>query len=618
MNTNNTDKETVHSSDVLRLLKMTWSYRGGCLKAFFFQFMLLAITLSGLGLTGVAIDYIHNRVDSTAPAARWPFGWTAPTDWTAMQTLLAVALAIIGLALFRTASEYYYRLSLTKLLQQGIVVDLRSKLYNKIQRMGFRFFDNTAGGTLINRLAGDVQRIRSFVDGVMIPMFQVIMSLALYLTYMFSIHVGLTLACLATTPLMWIEAVRFSKRVRPAYRENMRRVDDLILGLSETLRGIHVVKGFGREEPEKSAWQEKNHYILDSKLAIFKQVSRFGPLINFLSTLNLAILLGYGGYLYIQGSISLGAGLIVFAGLLQRFSNQVSMIAGIANSIQHSLASARRVFAIMDTPIDVSSPENAIVVERPKGGIRFEGVSFHYEQNNPVLKNVDLNIRAGQSVGILGGTGSGKTALLNLIPRFYDVSDGTVYVDDIDVRSWDLDALRRTIGMVFQQSFLFSNTVAENIAFGNPEASHEQIVAAARTAAIHEFIMEMPKGYDTVLGEDGADLSGGQRQRLAIARAVLTNPAVLLLDDPTAAVDAHTEKEILQAMERAMRGRTTLLVAHRISTLRRTDRIIVMDQGEIVQQGTHDELIRTKGIYRQVAMLQADEEDIALPSGAMQ
>jgi len=609
----NTGKQS-ESSDVLRLLKMTWSYRRGCIEALVSQFLMLAITLGGLGLTGLAIDYIQHAVDPSTPAARWPLGWHPPESWTPMHTLLAVAVAIVVMALVRTFNEYHYRVSLTRLTQQHIVVDLRSRLYNKIQRMGFRFFDNTAGGTLMNRLAGDVQAVRSFVDGVMIPMFQVVMSLALYLAYMFSIHVGLTLACLATTPLMWVQAVRFSKKVRPAYRENMQRVDHLILGLSETLHGIHVVKGFGREEPERVNWREKNRSILDSKLSIFRQVSLFGPYINFLSTLNLAILLGYGGYLYMQGTISLGAGLIVFAGLLQRFSNQVNMIAGITNSIQHSLASARRIFDIMDMPTEVTSPPHPVAVPHPRGHVRLEDVSFHYEEDAPVLEGINLDIPAGQCLGLLGNTGSGKSTLLSLAPRFYDATSGRVCVDDVDVRDWDLDALRRCVGMVFQQSFLFSNTVADNIAFGNPDASREEVVQAARTAAAHAFILQLPQGYDTVLGEGGADLSGGQRQRLALARAMLTNPSVLLLDDPTAAVDAHTERDILRAVEQVMRGRTTLLVAHRISTLKRADRIVVLDQGRIVQEGTHEELVRVAGIYRDVALLQADAGEITMPA----
>ena len=279
-------------------------------------------------------------------------------------------------------------------------------------------------------------------------------------------------------------------------------------------------------------------------------------------------------------------------------------VAAIVNSAQQSLIGARRVFEILDAPIEVKSAPDATRQAKLQGEVRFERVSFAYDGAEAVVRDIDLVVRPGECVAILGATGAGKSVLMSLVPRFFDPTAGRVLVDGIDVRKLDLDDLRRNIGLVFQESFLFSNTVAANIAFGHPQATREQIEKAARIAAAHDFIMRLPKGYDTVLGESGNSLSGGQRQRLAIARAVLLEPAILLLDDPTAAIDSETEHEIFEALDRAIAGRTTFIVAHRLSTLRRADFIIVMENGRIVQRGTHEQLMREQGPYLHVASLQ--------------
>jgi ATP-binding cassette subfamily B protein len=305
-----------------------------------------------------------------------------------------------------------------------------------------------------------------------------------------------------------------------------------------------------------------------------------------------------------QGHLPLGTGLIVFAGLLEQFSGQVNSVATLVNSVQQSLIGARRVFEILDAPIEVQNSPEAVRRQRLTGAVRFDNVSFAYTGITPVLKEISLEVKPGQCVAILGATGAGKSVLMSLIPRFFDPTAGCLLIDGLDARRLHLDDLRRNIGLVFQESFLFSNTVAANIAFGHPEATPEQIIKAAKIAAAHEFILALPQGYNTVLGESGSGLSGGQRQRLAIARAVLLEPAILLLDDPTAAIDSETEHEIFEALERAITGRTTFIVAHRLSTLRRADFVIVMEHGHIVQRGNHQELMRVAGPYRRVARLQ--------------
>jgi ATP-binding cassette subfamily B protein len=405
----------------------------------------------------------------------------------------------------------------------------------------------------------------------------------------------------------------FSRTVRPAYLKNRELYDKMILALAESVQGIPVIKGFARERQASVRFHESNLKVHDHNLWIFGRVSRFVPSIGFVTQVNLVILLAYGGYLVIQGSLPLGAGLIVFAGLLQQFSGQVANLSNLANNIQESLSGARRVFEVLDTPAEIRSQSNAIRLPRVQGAVQFDRVSFGYAPTDLVLNDVSFDVRPGQCIAILGATGSGKSTLMSLIPRFYDPLKGRVLIDGADARTLDVNELRRHVGIVFQDSFLFSNTLAANIAFGNPDATDEQIERAARIASAHEFITGLSAGYGTILGEGGADLSGGQRQRIAIARAILLEPSILLLDDPTAAIDPETEQEIMEAMNNAMRDRTTFVVAHRLSTLRRADRIMVLERGRIVQMGTHEELMNMPGPYRGVALLQVvDDESLRL------
>ena len=307
----------------------------------------------------------------------------------------------------------------------------------------------------------------------------------------------------------------------------------------------------------------------------------------------------------IHQDLPIGTGIVVFAGLLQQFSGQVASMVDLADNVQQSLIGSRRVFEILDTPLEITSKKGVSPDLNLAGEIRFDNVSFRYGEAGAVLVNVDFKTRRGEVVAIAGATGSGKSALLSLIPRFYDPCDGRIVIDGVDLQDVSVTALRRNIGLVFQENFLFSTTVAENIAFGCPEASRDQIEKAARIAVAHDFIEELPQGYNTVLDEGGSNLSGGQRQRLSIARAVLLEPSILLLDDPTASVDPETEHEILDAIESAIQGRTTFIVAHRLSTLKRADRILVLQKGRIIQEGDHDTLVRQEGLYRDAVELQA-------------
>lgn len=605
-----TSPETEASNWTLtrRLLALTWRYRWDCLKVIAVQIALLALGLFGIGFTGLGIDEMRHALDPSAPVPRWPLHLAPPADWSPMHIVVAVALAVLIFAAVRAVCGFLNTVWFGELLQGRLVVDLRAEVYDKLQRLAFRFFDANASSSLINRVGGDVQYVRLFVDGVLLPVVIMVFSVGAFLAYMLAIHVKLTLACLATTPLLWAASTSFSRVVRPAYKRTSELVDDLVQRLSESIKGVQVIKSFAREPAEIARFEKANDILRDQQHWIFWRVSTFVPAILFLSQANIIVLLGYGGWLAMRGEIGIGTGLVSFAAILQQFAGQIAGIGNIANSMQQCLRAARRVFEVLDAPVQIESPKNAAHLPRVEGRVCFEKVWFDHGRD-PVLQNIDFEVKPGQCVAVVGPTGSGKSALMSLVPRFYDPTAGRVLIDGVDVRDLDLDQLRRNVGLVFQESFLFSTTIAANIAFGHPEATQEQIEKAARIAAAHGFITALPNGYDTILGEAGVGLSGGQKQRLAIARALLLEPAILLLDDPTASVDPGTEHEIVEAMDAAMAGRTTFMVAHRPSMLRRADVVVVLDRGRIVQVGTHEALLKEAGYYRESAQMQTEEKD---------
>jgi ATP-binding cassette subfamily B protein len=458
---------------VRRLLGLAWHFRRDLLLSIVLSLLLLLLGLVGLQLLGLVIDVIRHALDPTERAPAYPLGWMPNASWTPVRIVTALSLAIVAQALLRAVLTYQYNMVTARLTQGEIVPDLRDRIYDKLQRLSFRFFDVHGSSSIFNRVTGDVQNTRLFVDGVVLQGINMLLTLVAYFLFMWRIHPTLTLACLSVTGGLWWVTHYYSRRLRPGYLRNREIFDRLVVLFTESVRGMQTTKGFAAEPHQLRRFAQANDEVSAQQRRIFFDLSVFTPATQLLSQLSLVILFVFGGWLYLQGRIPLGGGLVVFAGLLQQFNGQVANITTIANSVQQSLTAARRVFEVLDTPVEVQNHPRAQIPGRLKGGIIFERVTFGYAADSPVLHELNFEAAPGQVIGLFGMTGAGKSSLLGLIPRFYDPHQGRILAEGKDLRELDLDAYRRQIGIVYQESFLFSNTVAANIAFGNPHATQE-------------------------------------------------------------------------------------------------------------------------------------------------
>ncbi len=531
------------------------------------------------------------------------------------RTLFMTGGLILGVAVVRgivSLAQRFYGDWLT----YRVSYDLRGDFYISLQSLPFAFHDQAKIGDLMSRVTSDIGETERFIGSGLMSLVATVLLLVGVAVAMFLENFRLTLwTIVPLITLVWV-AVRFGGIVRPLFRKIQDQMGILSSVMQESLTGIGVVKAFAREPHELEKFDRENATWFDMRYESIKVWAHYWPLFNFVLAIAIFLLLWFGGAQALSGQITVGTlfAMISYSLMLNAPVSQLGFLVNMATSAD---ASASRVFEIIDTPNEVIEPEDAIALENPKGEVRFENVSFAYRAGRSILREVNFVAQPNQVVALIGPTGSGKSTITNLIPRFYDPSEGRVLVDGIDIRRLQLKSLRSHIGIVLQEPFLFNATVAENIAYGRPEAPLTEIVAAAKAASAHDFIEAMPKGYETMVGERGVTLSGGQKQRLAIARALLYDPRILILDDSTSSVDTETEHLIQQALAVLMKGRTTFVIAQRLVTLKSADLILVLDQGRIVERGTHDELLAHGGLYRTIYDLQLkdQEEFLALQRG---
>ena len=519
---------------------------------------------------------------------------------------IAVAAAVMGvvIALLGALASYvanYY----TESVGQWVANDLRMRTYHHLERLSLGYFDTHQTGALLSTITSDIQTIQNFASSSTLSIVIDLLTIVGMLGVMFWLNWDFTLIVVAVTPIMLLMASRFKKVVTKATREVRRQQSNMVAVVQQGLESVRVVKAFGRQDLEQQELGEVSRATLEAALKARKVKALLSPMIAIIVSLCTAIVLWRGSALILEGTMTAG-GLIVFLAYLAQFFKPVKDLASITNQIAQTAVGVERVRGILDADIVIPEFPDAHDPDPFRGEIEFEEVGFAYAADTPVLQRVSFTIKPGQMVGIVGATGGGKSTIVSLIPRFYDPTVGKVKIDGVDIRQYKLQALRNQIGYVLQETVLFRGTVRDNIAYGRAGATEEEVLEAAKLANADEFIARMPHGYDTLVGERGETLSGGQRQRIGIARALIRNNPILILDEPTAALDTESERAVIEALDRLMEGRTVITIAHRLSTIRNCDKILVLKDGVVAEEGTHDELLALGGVY--AALYQAQFE----------
>lgn len=569
-------------------------------------------TITG-GLPASQILAIENEVARSAAAIVFGGIDGAQQQVSAAQAALLSAIAIIiGFAVMRGVFSFL-QTYMAEATSQGIAFDLRNALFAKLSRLSFSYYDRNQTGQLMVRATDDVEKVRLFIAQGLILAVQAFLLLGVTLLILFTTNWQLTLVIVPILPIAMILFAIFGALAQPLFVEVQKRLSRLNTILQENVAGIKVVKAFVREAEEQRKFNAATDDLLEQQLRVSRTFTLLFPLIFLLSNVGAVAILYFAGRQILTNTLTLGQ-YQEFQLYLVYIFFPLGQLGFIISQLSQASASSDRIFEILDARIEVTNKPDAVDLPDIEGRVTFQDVTFSYfSSTDPVLKHVSFTVEPGQTVALLGATGSGKTTIINLIPRFYDATSGAVLIDGHDVRDVTLDSLRSQIGIVLQETNLFSGTIRDNIAFGRPEASLDEVIEAAKAAAAHDFIMEFPQGYDTPVGERGATLSGGQKQRIAIARALLLNPRILILDDSTSAVDFTTESLIQAALKRLMAGRTSFVIAQRISTARNADLIIVLDKGQIAAMGQHEDLLENSPIYAEIyrSQLIDDSEPIA-------
>ncbi|WP_188205647.1 ABC transporter ATP-binding protein [Alkalibacillus aidingensis] len=573
-----------------KLKKYYWPYR------WYFVFSLISMLFVTL-ITVVYPIVLQITIDDVI----------TPANYELIPIIAITFLLLMGLKALTTFTQQY----LGELFGISTVYEVRNDLYRKLQRLSFKYYDNAKTGDLMSRLTADVEGFRFFLSAGFAELLRVFSLVTVSLCVMFYYSVPLALVTMASMPFLAVSVYMFDKQVHPAFLGIRRSFGRLNTRVQENISGMNTVKSLSREDFEIGRYEEKGENYRDHYLKTAKIWAKYFPFMEFVGNVSVVALLTYGGYLVMQGTLAVGE-LFAFFSLVWYILGPLMNFGFVVNMFSQAKASGQRLLEILESDLEIEdskSPKG----EKIKGHVTFKDVTLTYvEDDDEALKNISFDAPPGKTIGLIGATGSGKSSITQLMTRFYEPEQGDVLIDGKSINDYSLKDLRQQIGFVLQEPFLFSTTIKENIAYGNPEASMDDIMDAAKRAQAHDFIMEMPNGYDTLLGERGMGLSGGQKQRISIARALLINPSILVLDDATSAVDMQTEAKIQEALKEVMHDRTTFIIAHRISSLMHADEIIVLDEGEIVERGKHEFLLQNNGPYQRIYDIQYQDKEAIL------
>ena len=589
---------------LVRITKIAWKFRARLILAYLSFLGAVGVSLLIPQLFGEAIDLLV-AIDGDG-IIREP---------TSNRTLTYFALGILGASLLRGFLDFA-RTYCTDSLSQKVSYDIRNSFYDKLQHLSFAYHDTVHTGDLMSKATADVEAIRRFVNMGLVRALEVVVRVIALLLILSFMNWELTLISLAFVPFIVIRSSMVMGRLRGMWALVQMRMGEAVTILQENLVGIHVVKAFASEEYEKKKFARKAHELREEYYKSERLQGTNSAWMTLFFTSGMGLILWYGGWEVIRGDLTVG-GLTKFILYLSQLTFPIRMTSFIINSFSRAITSGGRIFEVLDAESPVMQKSDAAVLERAEGRVEFEDVSFSYSERIPALQHLSISAKPDQITAILGAPGSGKSTIVNLLPRFYDVTEGCITIDGKDIRDFTLESLRHNVGIVQQDVFLFSANIHDNIAYGVKGATREDVIRAAKVAQLHDHIDSLPDGYDTWVGERGATLSGGQRQRLSIARSILTDPPVLILDDSTSSVDVETERMIHQAMVNVMKNRTTFVIAHRLSTVREADLIVVLKDGQIAEQGTHDELLAANGIYQNIYELQLQPQEELLLDAAI-
>ena len=588
-------KPTEMGRTLRRLLAYFRPFRGLLVEAVALIVVSTLLRLAAPYLIGVAVDQFIAPGDQPRPA--W-LEWLLPQEVSRRTGLTVTMLLLLGTSLLNwatTAGQFY----LMTLAGQRVLLQQRRQIFERIQTLSLKFFDRREAGDLMSRLVNDTQVINQVFSGGVVRLASMSLSLVGIIFFMLGLNWRLALVSFTVLPVMVLTTTVFSRWARAAFRRTRRTIGEVSAELQENIAAVREVQAFAREGASVAEFEAVNAANRDANVQAQSILSAFSPTLDVLSTVALAIVAGYGGYLALVFDpplVSVGV-IVSFLLYVRRFYEPIRGIANLYTQLQAAVAGAERIFELLDTRPEISDAPDAVSLPPIQGRVEFDHVTFAYQEGEPVLRDICLTAEPGQMVALVGPTGAGKTTLVSLLARFYDVDEGTIRVDGRDVRQVTRESLRRQMGIVLQDTFLFSGTVMENIRYGRLEAEDEEVIAAARLANAEQFIARLPEGYQTQLGERGHNLSQGQRQLIAIARAILADPRILILDEATSSVDTRTEWLIQQALAELLKGRTSFVIAHRLSTIRNADQVLVINDGHIVERGTHEELLAARGLY---------------------